>query len=100
MRCKVGDIAFIVRADNDPQHLHKIVTCIHWENDRWGGAWNTYPRLKDSEGRIIGWHDDDLQPIRDQPGADETLQWAPVPATTKRLTEEESKTAEAAWSKA
>ena len=79
MNCKPGDLAVIVRADNkvDRPHIGKIVECIYWLPDEFGGMWRTEPRLKvlrgPCKGREIGWHDGDLRPIRDNDGEDEML---------------------------
>lgn len=81
MNCVPGDLAAIVRADIDKEHIGKLVTCIEWENDRWGGGWITWPILKSVRGSVIRWHDGDLKPIRD-PGDDavhETLLRLPAP---------------------
>lgn len=70
MNCKPGDLAQIVRALYDPEHVGKIVTCRQWAPDAWGGAWATDPVLRrSSSGAKLVWHDDDLRPIRD-PGDD------------------------------
>jgi hypothetical protein len=93
MRCKVGDLAVIVNADNkaDLPHVGKIIRCVRWQSDEWGGGWFTDPMLKvvagPRKGGLMIWHDDDLRPIRDQDGEDETLRIAgsPIHAHVKQL---------------
>ena len=76
MNCKPGDLAIIVAAASQKQHIGKIVKCLSVYD---GDAWNTDPELKGVSGRCCAWYDAHLRPIRDTPGEDETLQWAPVP---------------------
>lgn len=82
MNCKPGDLALIVCAYNDPQHLGKIITCLKWWPDEWGGCWSTSPALHGAAGQEIGWHDDDLRPIRDpgEDAQDEMLRPLPAPS--------------------
>lgn len=86
MNCKPGDLAVIVSISNpaDRPHLGKIVTCIRHRMDEYGGGWVTSPELTILKGPCRGfsliWHDDDLRPIRDQDGEDETLAWAGKPS--------------------
>lgn len=82
MRCKVGEMAVIVRSSTGEEG--RILTCIrflgrvpgwhgddHWQVDIetkgvLGGSSYTYP-------------DSYLRPIRPTDDPDETLSWAPVP---------------------
>ncbi len=61
MNCKPGDLAIIIRGRHPGSktglHLGPSgLSAVHGVPDAW------------------------MRPIRDQPGADETLEWAPVPA--------------------
>ena len=89
MRCKVNDLAIVVRSVLGPS-TGLILRCTRlspasglrnldgsFEN---GPVWET-----DSYGLALCgnthnlWMDADLSPLRDEPGADETLQWAGLP---------------------
>ena len=91
MNCKEGDLAVIVRSDFG--HGGKIVRCLKphislvWRSGRRGIAsspqevfcWQIdTPLLKKGKMHNI-MNDECLRPIRDQPGADETLSWKDVP---------------------
>lgn len=89
MNCKKGDIAVVVRGIG----LGKIVTCI----ELYDGPWINMLGQTIEKGKVFGWITDSvffpeipgllrtvkldemMKPIRDQPGEDETLQWAPIP---------------------
>lgn len=88
MRCKVGDLAVVVGSDcNDG----KIVRCqrvvqrgrILRVDGRIveGPVWIVEPQLISWDGETVAPHvpDSYLRPIRDNPGADETLTWAGKP---------------------
>ena len=70
MRCKPGDLAVIIRADNDPEALGAVVTvkriCIAMGEL----AWEVEPKFywHDETGLAyeVAWDDRDLQPIRGQ----------------------------------
>jgi hypothetical protein len=78
MNCKQGDLAVIVKVLNpkNSQIIGKIVRCIEpvvsWDNI---AGWAVDPPLSFA----IGVADENLRPIRDNDGEDETLQWSPVP---------------------
>ena len=77
MNCKKGDLAIITDCLNDANYLGMIVTCIepYWSERRKCHAW----KVDMKTGSYKGIADQHLRPIRDQPGEDETLTWAPVP---------------------
>jgi hypothetical protein len=98
MNCKPGDLAVIVRSV-DPrlaQNIGLIIKVVrpflngqrtpdgrtYWNSDqpRWL-VHSTSASLWDGVVKSC-WHvcfDASLRPIRDQPGADQTLTWKPVP---------------------
>jgi len=81
MNCRPGDLA-IVRIQPGRvgrEHNDKIVRCValFYGADADDPAWVVEPRLIPYEAC----RDASLRPIRGQPGQDETLTWAPVPAT-------------------
>lgn len=110
MRCKAGDLA--IRVDgSDGAFVPKgaIVEVLEFfgemsvvspflETRRVQNGWivRYNGQTTGFTGNRLGIPDLELQPTRDQPGADESLAWTPVP-TTKRLTEEEFKAAEVKW---
>ena len=84
MNCKEGDLAVVVRswAKNEG----KIVTCIrltpYQEHDLKdpGFVWEVDAILRGADGLGSNFiHDDQLRPLRNNPGADETLSWKDVP---------------------
>lgn len=85
MRCKPGDLAVIVRADNDPECIGRIVTVLALRFAMGEPGWQVDPPHFWHNGAgqrfEVMWHDDDLRPIRDpgEDAQDETLQWLPVP---------------------
>lgn len=85
MNCKPGDLAFIVKS-HDSRNIGKLVTVLRVyprQTDSWFivcdsamyGLFSDWPA-----GAEVATFDHCLRPIRDWPGVDETLQWAPVPA--------------------
>lgn len=78
MNCKQGDLAIIVRAPLDPNFIGKIVTCVKIDN-QFPDSWQTEPTLFGMDGALVVICDRGMRPIRDNPGQDETLTWAPVP---------------------
>lgn len=89
MKCKLNDLAIVVRSATG-RATGLVVHCVRlssysglrnldgsfergpvWETDHFGVAicGNTHNL----------WLDADLQPLRDQPGEDETLLWAGLP---------------------
>ena len=81
LNCKLGDLAVIVRADIDPEHIGKIVECVEFVPSHPKADvphWKTKPKLlRKSTGSVLAWADSSLRPIRDNDGEDETLQWVP-----------------------
>lgn len=89
MRCRVGDLAFVVRsvAGNEG----KVVTCVEYVGDRefitrGNGVrrdvdvWRIDPPLVAWNGRPCHYvADERLRPIRPEPGQDETIAWAGRP---------------------
>lgn len=84
MNCKQGDLAMVVRSW--ARNEGKIVTCIrltpYQEHDLrdFGYVWQVDAMLRDADGnesRFI--HDDQLRPLRNDPGQDETIAWAGLP---------------------
>ena len=70
MRCKPGDLAVIVRSDNDPEALGAIVTVKHIRIAMGSLAWEVEPKFYwHNEAGLafeVMWDDRDLQPIRGQ----------------------------------
>jgi hypothetical protein len=105
MRCKPNELAYIKSCPDYPQNLGKIVRTIRLSN--YPGNWvveNLSPGLIGARaiplpsgryfytgdatipvGNLVEIPDIHLQPIRDQPGADETLTWTPVPTRPVEL---------------
>lgn len=83
MNCKVGDRAVIVRADNDPECLGKIVTVVALRIAMGSPAWQIDPPCywKDGTGQAfeVMWDDRDLRPLRDSDGEDEMVLLAGKP---------------------
>ena len=69
MNCKPGDLAVIVFAPYDPQHLGKIVTVKHRIELGFGIDWVCDPQLFCNNEQAIAWNERSLRPIRD-PGDD------------------------------
>lgn len=87
LRCKPGDLAVIVNAGTTCQHLiGRIVRVRKAHSLPWlaRGPWGwTYygARLKNRTGSVITYLNDcALRPLRDDPGQDETLRLAGLPA--------------------
>lgn len=89
MNCKQGDLAIVVRSVLGSS-LGLVLRCTRlapasglrnldgsfeygpvWETDNYG------PALCGNTHNL--WLDADLRPLRDEPGEDETLQWAGLP---------------------
>lgn len=80
MNCKPGDLAVCIRASVAQHLVGKVVTCVSLSNQFENPHWFTEPEYRDPiDGKIWAFKDACLRPIRDQPGTDETLLWAPVP---------------------
>lgn len=72
LNCRPGDLAVHINA-TQVKNIGKIVEIVRYAGALRGKAlWvvNGLPGFS---------FDEDLRPIRDQPGEDETLTWAPVP---------------------
>lgn len=86
MNCKQGDLAVIVKSTYG--HEGKIVKCLRQYNGPWVGiecieyeaGWEIDIKLRTPTGEWAFITDDRLRPLRDNPGTDETLTWAPVPS--------------------
>lgn len=85
MRCKVGDLAIIVRADRGQQFmLGLLVEVLRADMP---GAWHVKLQREVTNpyngfvSQFAHARDDYLRPIRDNPGDDETLVWAPLKET-------------------
>lgn len=94
LRCKPGDLAVIVNAGSSCQHLiGRIVRVRKAHNVPWlpRGPWGwTYygRRLKTAAGIPVGYLNDcALRPLRDDPGQDETLRVAGLPAPARQPVE-------------
>jgi hypothetical protein len=87
MNCKPGDLAVVVGIGMSPA-LGMLVTCVApycgpWKDGSSTAGWTLDRFIPTRSGgfqNVIG--DCYLRPIRDQPGADETLTWAGKPAET------------------
>ena len=79
MNCKAGDLAVIVSGSAFRKHFGRIVTVTKLYKSDIFLLWHLSESL---DGNPDGWllvPDKCLRPIRDTPGEDESLQWAPVP---------------------
>ena len=85
MNCKQGDLAVIVRsyAGNEGKMVECLRLVPEQENpmSEPGPVWLVNIELKGAWGDATPHiHDDQLRPIRDQDGQDETLTWLDVPS--------------------
>lgn len=74
MNCEKGDLAVVTSG-----HLSgRIVTCVemYYSRHKQTPCWKVTPKQK----MYAGFADRVLKPLRNKPGEDETLQWAPVPS--------------------
>lgn len=84
MRCKAGDLAVTV-GDPSGRFNGMIVTCVRFAGSIPCGTHSDYWEID----RILSGckapyvSDSKLRPLRDNPGQDETLQWAPAPKKEK-----------------
>lgn len=86
MNCEIGDLAIVVRGNSLGTLVAVVETSLlgpqYWMVDILGapiaGTLHGKPYLMQA-GNI---EDSRLKPLRDKPGGDETLQWAPVPERT------------------
>lgn len=83
LRCKPGDLAVIVSAKYLNHLVGKIVTCVRLDGHL-VRHWHVSPVTYYKSAEVI-FRDDTLRPIRDQPGTDETLQWADKPIDSEVL---------------
>ena len=91
MNCKPGDLAIVIRASADSAvPKYSIVRCVEFYSGlaeiegqaklEHISAWLVEYRGQEQEGGYsFNVKDENLHPIRDNDGEDETLQWAPVP---------------------
>lgn len=80
MNCKQGDLAVTVNAGTQKQFIGRVVKVVR-SSDWYDKSWITEPELRcPNTNRPIHWRDAHLRPIRDQPGADESLTWCDVPS--------------------
>lgn len=81
MNCKKGDLAIVVNGENtgtlvDVIEEHPLYGTGTWLVIAHGSGTAIFGTFK--PGDWVGCDDSKLRPIRDQPGEDETLTWAPV----------------------
>lgn len=79
LNCKPGELCVIVGGRVDSV-IGKIVKTVRLDpifNDP--PCWILDEPIYDLHGREVAPRDATMRPIRDQPGEDETLTWAPVP---------------------
>ncbi len=89
MNCKPGDMARVISSAEMQRcgFVDRIVTCeSECETVGGGPGWNISPSLKcQCCGEICtGLADRVLRPIRNDPGADETLSWVDVPSAVEQ----------------
>ena len=77
LRCKVGDLALVVRTISADEWVGRIVKVV--APYPYDAGWFTEPAPMGS----IGFYDAHLRPIRDNDGEDETLTWAGKPSDIK-----------------
>lgn len=83
MRCKIGDVVIITNANRNFSYLIGKITTVIAKSDLPQSDWEI--EVKNKEGLNLHAPDNCLTPIRDNPGKDETLNWAPVPNKNKKL---------------
>ena len=77
LNCRPGDLAVIV-GGIPTKNIGVIVTVVSF-NQMKADFYRCHVWDVDGSAGVASVSDDCLRPIRDQPGADETLQWASVP---------------------
>lgn len=78
-RCKPGDMAVYV--GNIEPLLGQVTTCVSVMTCVCGKpTWLIDPPLQFAFLMMPACHDESLQPLRDQPGQDQSLTWAKVPS--------------------
>jgi hypothetical protein len=100
MNCKPGDLAVVIAARHTPQLIGALVRVLRLATPGetisrcfFGQSWvqvctGESSWLVEKDDQQWFHRDCALRPIRDQPGQDETLTWAPVPATPEVRTTE------------
>lgn len=89
MRCKVGDLAMVVKSIGG-RNLGKIVRCVRWDGQKWFSnpdgsrvldhSWFMGESLTAWDGtQVAVVADENLKPIRDEDGEDEMLRIAGKP---------------------
>lgn len=92
MNCKPGDLAVIVKPGTTTRNLGRLVHVLHAINssDWWievvGAPMHGYRSGNEAWAKFGIVEDHRLRPIRDQPGADESLTWAPAPTVRTKET--------------
>lgn len=80
MNCKPGDLAIVLRANETPEHVGKILTVVRLHNGDWPEPhWLTEPEFLHSCGNPLVFADSDLRPLRPDEGEDEILRIAGHP---------------------
>lgn len=93
LRCKPGDIARIISDPMNRDRLVHVDAAIDGEPGRWmvtsmQSLW-CYARARMCGAGTLGkCSDERLQPLRDEPGEDETLTWAGKPETLPAVNKE------------
>lgn len=88
LNCKLGDLAIIIRSES-PEYscfIGSAVKLVGTANAPHSGrpGWIFEKCLTKPNGlSVYGAIDQNLRPLRDQPGKDESPLWAPVPTTHK-----------------
>jgi hypothetical protein len=86
MKCKVGDVVQIMRADNDPGCAGRVVRVVALRIAMGELAWQVDPPVywRDKHGTAfeVMWDDRDLRPLRDSDGEDEVLRLVGRPVGT------------------
>ena len=87
MNCKQGDLAVIVKSAAGNEGV--ILTCIRpyngpWKQYEYLPGWEVDRKIRAASGEVSEFVPDRLlRPLRDNPGTDESLLWAPVPSKLK-----------------
>jgi len=69
MNCKPGDLVILLRAENPAmkKYVGTIRIVVRGSDNR-PGAWYLEPPVYGGNGLLASWYDENLKPIRDQPG--------------------------------
>ena len=77
--CKPGDVVVCIASPAFPEFIGRIFT-VTKRCDTYPDSWDTDPpQFVAPYRKPCSFMDNTLRPIRNQPGNDETLDWAPVP---------------------